>query len=60
VIISFGGSQRNGDVLDSVTATIDRVTGDVSAETMIFVGSVSAMTKNYMLKCIPAQPQVLM
>ena len=57
VMISFHGSQQKGDVADSVTGTIDRVTGDAWAEQRIFnvKGSGSGFRTTYVLKCIPAQ-----
>jgi hypothetical protein len=56
VTISFYGSRQSGDVEDSVSGSIDRVTGDVWAENRTFnVKSGNGFTTTYTLKCKPAQ-----
>jgi hypothetical protein len=56
VTISFHGGEEKGDVVDSVTGTIDRVTGDAWAEKRIFnVKGSGGITVTYMLKCKPGQ-----
>jgi hypothetical protein len=57
VEIAFDGLERKGDVENTVNGTIDRVTGDVWAESRIFnvKGSGSRITTTYTLKCKPTQ-----
>jgi hypothetical protein len=54
VTVTFGGSRRSGWGDNNLSGTIDRVTGDVEANSTLTDGKHSA-TITYSLKCRPTQ-----
>jgi hypothetical protein len=57
VTVAFGGEQNSGPWTNSIEGTINRVTGDLSAASMLFDHTTSKVLSQtlYTLQCRPAQ-----
>jgi len=57
VTVSFGGSHESGPTLASIIGSLDRVTGDLNATSMVTNTKTSKIgaSTSYVLKCRPTQ-----
>jgi hypothetical protein len=55
VTVAFGGSSPANQLSNSITGSIDRVTGDVEATSIAMIATKIVTSTSYSLKCRPTQ-----